>query len=74
VEIHHVDLGLTYGIADWPDAYVDAELARALPALADRLPAGATVDVESLDRRRVLAWIVGRRADPSLPVLTPWTA
>jgi maleylpyruvate isomerase len=72
VEIHHVDLGLAYGIEDWPDAYVDAELALALPALDARLPAGATVDVGALDRRRLLAWIVGRSRDPSLPVLTPW--
>ncbi len=72
VEIHHVDLGLTYGIEDWPDAYVEAELARTLPSLAARLPAGATVDVDSLDRRRLLAWIVGRSTDPSLPVLSAW--
>ena len=74
VEIHHVDLDLGYGLEDWPDAYVDAELALALPALDARLPAGATVDVGSLDRRRLLAWIVGRRAEPSLPVLSPWMA
>jgi hypothetical protein len=73
VEIHHVDLGLAYRIEDWPDAYVEAELARALPSLEARLPAGATVDVHSLDRRRLLAWIVGRRVDPSLPVLISWT-
>ena len=74
VEIHHVDLGLSYGIEDWPDAYVDAELARALPSLDARLPAGATVDTDSIDRRRLLAWIVGRSVEPSLPVLSRWTA
>jgi maleylpyruvate isomerase len=74
VEIHHVDLGLSYGVEDWPDAYVDAELARALPSLDARLPAGASVEVGSLDRRRLLAWVVGRSVEPSLPVLTPWTA
>ena len=73
VEIHHVDLGLGYGVADWSDDYVEAELARGLPALGDRLPPGVTVDVGSLDRRRLLAWIVGRSADPVLPRLTPWT-
>jgi hypothetical protein len=71
-DLHHVDLDLTYSIEDWPDAYVDAELALALPALEARLPAGATVDVGSLDRRRLLAWMVGRSVDPSLPALTPW--
>ena len=73
VEIHHVDLGLTYGIEDWPDAYVEAELALALPSLAARLPAGASVDVGAVDRRRLLAWIVGRASDPDLPPLSPWT-
>ena len=73
VEIHHVDLALGYGVDDWPDDYVEAELARGLPTLGDRLPAGATVDVGSLNRRRLLAWIVGRSADPELPPLTPWT-
>ena len=73
VEIHHVDLGLGYGIEDWPDMYVDAELARALPALAARLPADASVDVGAIDRRRLLAWIVGRGDGPDLPPLSPWT-
>lgn len=73
VEIHHVDLGLGYVPDDWPDDYVEAELARALPVLPARLPAGATVDVASLDRRRLLAWLVGRSDDPDLPVLSPWT-
>jgi maleylpyruvate isomerase len=73
VEIHHVDLALGYGFDDWPDDYVDAELARGLPGLAARLPAGAGVDIAGLDRRRLLAWIIGRSDDPALPALTPWT-
>ena len=73
VEVHHVDLGLTYRIQDWPDAYVEAELARALPSLDARLPAGARVDVASVDRRRLLAWIIGRASGPDLPPLSPWT-
>jgi maleylpyruvate isomerase len=74
VEIHHVDLDLGYGIEAWPDAYVDAELALALPGLDARLPAGATVDVASLDRRRLLAWIVGQSTELALPVLSRWMA
>jgi maleylpyruvate isomerase len=73
VEIHHVDLGLGYGVDDWPDDYVEAELARGLPTLEARLPAGVRFDPQSLDRRRLLAWIIGRIDDPALPVLTPWS-
>ena len=73
VEIHHVDLGLAYSVEDWPDAYVDAELARALPTLSTRLPAGAAFDPEGVDRRRLLAWIVGRSDAAGLPPLSPWT-
>ena len=54
VEIHHVDLDLGYGPADWPEAYVAEELAR---TLAGR-PAG--------DRRRLLAWLVGRAGAPEV--------
>lgn len=74
VEIHHVDLGLGYGFDRWPEDYVDAELARALPSLGSRLPAGVTFDRQPVDRRRLLAWIVGRLDDPELPALTPWRA
>ncbi|HEU5107251.1 MAG TPA: maleylpyruvate isomerase N-terminal domain-containing protein, partial [Micromonosporaceae bacterium] len=37
VEIHHVDLGLGYEPADWPDFYLDWELAHALKRLPGRL-------------------------------------
>lgn len=57
VEVHHVDLGLAYTPADWPDAYVEAELSRTLGGL----PGG--------DRRRLLAWLVGRAGPPGLG---PW--
>ena len=57
VEIHHVDLGLGYGPADWPEAYVAEELDR---TLASRSPD---------DRRRLLAWLVGRAG---VPELGPW--
>ncbi len=76
VEIHHVDLGFGYGAGDWPDAYVDLELARSLADLPHRLPPG----VEERDwehvaggRRALLAWLVGRGGGPELPELTFWT-
>ncbi len=63
MEIHHVDLGLEYAAADWPEEYVTRELPLALATVADRLP-GA-------QRAGVLAWLVGRAAQPSLD-LAPW--
>jgi hypothetical protein len=48
-EIHHVDLGLGYGATDWPDAYVDVELARSLAGLPLRLAAGEAVDIRATD-------------------------
>jgi maleylpyruvate isomerase len=49
VEVHHVDLGLDYGPADWPDGYVDLELARTLEGLADRLPPGTGLEITATD-------------------------
>lgn len=63
VELHHVDLGLGYGPADWPDAYVALELPVALAKLPPRLGAG--------DRRALFAWLVGRGAQPAVEV-APW--
>ena len=57
VEIHHVDLDLGYHPADWPEAYVEEELARAVAGLGGG------------DRRRLLAWLVGRAG---VPELGPW--
>jgi maleylpyruvate isomerase len=62
VEIHRVDLGLGPGPADWPDAYVELELPRALAQLPDRL--------SPADRAVLLAWLVGRTDAP--PRLPPW--
>jgi uncharacterized protein (TIGR03083 family) len=45
----------------------------ARPSLDARLPARARVDVASLDRRRLLAWLVGRGNEPELPALAPWS-
>jgi maleylpyruvate isomerase len=92
VEVHHVDLDLGYGYRDWPDAYVDRELARTLARLPARLPAGAALVIRTTDsgetwtvpersaaatdvvgeRRWLLAWLVGRVTDRSLPALAPW--
>ena len=62
VEIHRVDLGLGAEPVDWPDAYVELELPRALAQVPDRL--------SSADRATLLAWLVGRADAP--PELPPW--
>jgi maleylpyruvate isomerase len=64
VEIHHVDLGLGYDAADWPDGYVDRELAISLRLMPERLGAA--------DQRRVLAWLLGRADQPAEVELAPW--
>jgi maleylpyruvate isomerase len=64
VELHHVDLGLGYRPWDWPDAYVHRELAISLAVLPERLdPSG---------QRDLLAWLVGRAAQPTELELAPW--
>lgn len=74
VEVHRADLGLAFGAEDWSDAYVEAELARTLPASAGRTPDGRPVTVRAGDDpRRVLAWLLGRATPPDgAPHLTPW--
>lgn len=64
VELHHVDLGLGYSPVDWPDAYVDRELAISLNLLPERLDAAG--------QRQLLAWLVGRTSQPGGLALTPW--
>lgn len=63
VAIHHVDLGAGYTTADWPDDYVDRELAISLRLLPERLEAG--------DQRSILAWLLGRGDQPAVPI-KPW--
>ena len=63
VEVHHADLGLDFGPEHWSAAYVDAELPRTLAGL----PARLTLE----DRRRLLAWLMGRAPDPPAE-LPPW--
>lgn len=54
VEVHHVDLGLGYTAADWPEGLVSAWLPREL----ERLPKRA-------DPNRLLAWVIGRGPAPA---------
>ena len=58
VEVHHVDLDIGYSPTDWPVFFVEAELGKRLPQLADRAP-------HSL----LLAWLLGRG---DAPELGPW--
>ena len=69
LEIHHVDLGLAYTVADWPDEFVTYTLATERPRLAAAAP---DVTVPNLTDREVLAWIIGRPQSPRLPELPPW--
>lgn len=69
LEIHHLDLGIGYTVADWPDAFVDSILARDLPHLAEAAPDVALPD---LPRSELLAWLVGRPTRDGLPELPPW--
>ncbi|MGD0833774.1 MAG: maleylpyruvate isomerase N-terminal domain-containing protein [Candidatus Dormibacteria bacterium] len=65
VEMHHVDLGLGYELADWPEEYVAWELSASLERLPERL-------VERGDDRRFLAWLTGRGGWPQGLRLRPW--
>jgi maleylpyruvate isomerase len=65
VEVHHADLGLSYGPGDWPDEYVAWELEISLPRLPRRFR-------EPGDARRFLAWLTGRADLPTDLSLTPW--
>jgi maleylpyruvate isomerase len=57
-EIHHVDLGLGYEPAEWPDALVTAFLPSVLATLPERCEPHA-----------LLAWALGRGEPPEL---APW--
>lgn len=64
VELHHADLGLGYGPADWPEDYVALELPLALEQLPRRLDEGG--------RHALFAWLVGRGDAPMELELAPW--
>lgn len=58
VEVHHVDLGLGYMPAQWPDDLVERWLPHARATFLD-----------TVDQRLLLAWLVGRAPAPELE---PW--
>jgi maleylpyruvate isomerase len=60
VETHHVDLGIGYEFADWPQTLVD----RWLPGLLQALP-------ERTDARHLMAWTLGRAS--AAPTLESWS-
>jgi maleylpyruvate isomerase len=65
VEIHHVDMGTGYEPGRWPEEYVGRELPLLLATVPDRLENGA-------QRRRVLAWLIGRSPSVGDLDLGPW--
>lgn len=64
-EMHHVDLGLGYSPADWPDEYVAWDLPVLLSTVDERLRSPG-------QRKAVLAWLAGRGSLPAEASLTPW--
>ena len=75
IEVHRADLGLAFTWADWSDAYVDLELGIALGRSSERTPDGRPVVLgPEDDRRRALAWLLGRADAPAgQPGLAPWS-
>lgn len=65
VEVHHVDLGLGYGVTDWPREYVQWDLPTTLARIPERL-------VGDEDAHRLLGWLTGRRSTPEGIELRPW--
>ncbi|MEO8898815.1 MAG: maleylpyruvate isomerase N-terminal domain-containing protein [Candidatus Dormibacter sp.] len=55
VEVHHVDLGLDYTSAQWPDDLVERWL-----------PGAKAQFLDTVDQRALLAWLVGRAPAPEL--------
>jgi maleylpyruvate isomerase len=65
VEVHHVDLGLDYKPTDWPDEYLQWELPLALAGIPERI-------ADRDQRRRLLAWLIGRSSAAPEVDLKPW--
>ena len=58
VEVHHADLNLDFGPADWSDTFITYELPKRLAGLPKRT-----------DPASLLAWLIGRGGPPELG---PW--
>jgi maleylpyruvate isomerase len=70
VEIHHVDLGLSYGPQQWPDAFCQVVLDGLTGApLARRLPAGSAVILHATDSGH--QWVAGEREASEVAVHGP---
>jgi maleylpyruvate isomerase len=65
VEAHHVDLGLGYGVSDWPEDFVGSDLPHALDRLPDMIE-------DASQKTALLAWIYGRAGLPSGIELRPF--
>lgn len=65
VEMHHVDLGLSYTPLDWPDEYVDWDLPVLLSTAPERIGSSA-------ERRSFMAWLAGRGPLDGETTLAPW--
>ena len=65
VEMHHVDLGVGYEPADWPEDYIAWELPMLLATVPSRLR-------RSEDARAFVEWLSGRGPVPAAIRLDPW--
>ena len=68
-EIHRVDVGLGYGIDDWPSQFVRSDLGRMTAQWASRKPMGLTelpIAALELSPAHRLAWLWGRLDVPGL--------
>lgn len=65
VEMHHVDLGLEYTSADWPQEYVAWDLPQLLATVPQRWGSLSS-------QHRLLAWLAGRADPQDAPQLDPW--
>ena len=59
VEVHHVDLDIGYSPSDWPEIFVERELAKRIRTLPERA-----------EHAEILAWFLGRGPAPALT--GPW--
>jgi maleylpyruvate isomerase len=75
VEVHHADLDVGFGWADWSSALVREELRRAVMRYRADQPMGATelpAAALALRPKERLAWLFGRTRPAGLPEAPPW--